>query len=98
MRECRTYQCTEEARTLRDVANHPNPDEDETEFWLSLLGSSDLLVQSDEDILAGRTYGEAEGRAILADMSAELDAAVADYASENTVSGEQLRRRYGLPP
>jgi hypothetical protein len=40
--------------------------------------------------------GESEVRACLADMSAKLAEADVDYASENTVSGEELRRRYGL--
>lgn len=44
---------------------------------------------TDEDIAAVRTYGEAEVRA-------ELAAADTDYATGNTVSGEDLWRRYGL--
>jgi hypothetical protein len=70
--------------------------EGETEYWLSVLGIRESLAQSDEDIAAGRTYGEAEVRALLVDMRAELAAADDDYASGNTVSGEELRRRHGL--
>jgi len=70
--------------------------EGETEYWLSVLGIRELLAQSDEDIAARRTYGEAEVRALLVDMRAELAAADADYASGNTVSGEELRRRHAL--
>jgi hypothetical protein len=70
--------------------------EGETEYWLSVLGLQESLAQSEEDIAAGRTYGEAEVRALLVDMRAELAAADADYASGNTVSGEELRRRHGL--
>jgi hypothetical protein len=68
----------------------------ETEYWLSVLGIRESLAQSDEDIAAGRTYGEAEVRALLVDMRADLAAADADYASGNTVSGRELRRRHGL--
>jgi hypothetical protein len=68
----------------------------ETEYWLSVLGLRESSAQSEEDVAAGRTYGEAEVRALLVDMRAELAAADADYASGNTVSGEELRRRHGL--
>ena len=70
--------------------------EGETEYWLSVLGIRESLAQSDEDVAAGRTYGEAEVRALLVDMRADLAAADADYASGNTVSGRELRRRHGL--
>ena len=70
--------------------------EGETEYWLSVAGIWESLAQSEEDIAAGRTYGEAEVRALLVDMRAELAAADADYASGNTISGEELRRRHGL--
>ena len=70
--------------------------EGETEYWLSVLGIRESLAQAEEDIAAGRTYEEAEVRALLVDMRAELAAADADYASGNTVSGEELRRRHGL--
>ena len=68
----------------------------ETEYWLSVVGIRESLAQSEEDIAAGRTYGEAEVRALRVDMRADLTAADADYASGNTVSGEELRRRHGL--
>jgi hypothetical protein len=70
--------------------------QDETEYWLSVLGIRESLAQSEEGIAAGRTYGKAEVRALLVDMRAELAAADADYASGNTVSGEELWRRHGL--
>jgi hypothetical protein len=70
--------------------------EAEMESWLSVPGIEESLAQSEEDIAAGRTYGEAELRALLVDMRAELAAADADYASGNTLSGGELRRRYGL--
>jgi len=68
----------------------------ETEYWLSELGIRESLAQSEEDIAAGRTYGEAEVRALLIDMRAQWTAADADNASGNTVSGEELRRRHRL--
>lgn len=70
--------------------------EGETEYWLSVLGIRDSLAQSGEDIAVGNTYGEAEVRALLDDMRTELAAADANFASGNTVSGMELRRRYGL--
>jgi hypothetical protein len=70
--------------------------EGETEYWLSVLGIRESLAQSDEDTAAGRTYGEAEVRALLVDMRADLAAADADYASGNTVSERKLRRCHGL--
>jgi hypothetical protein len=45
--------------------------EGETEYWLSVAGIRESLAQSDEDIAAGRTYGEAEMRALLVDRRAE---------------------------
>ena len=45
--------------------------EGETEYWLSVVGIRESLAQSEEDIAAGRTYGEAEVRALLVDMRAE---------------------------
>ena len=45
--------------------------EDETEYWLSVVGIRESLAQSEEDIAAGRTYGEAEVRALLVDRRAE---------------------------
>ena len=36
----------------------------ETEYWLSVLGLRESLAQSEEDIAAGRTYGEAEVRSL----------------------------------
>jgi hypothetical protein len=45
--------------------------EGETEYWLSVLGTRESLAQSEEDIAAGRTYGEAEMRALLVDRRAE---------------------------
>ena len=62
----------------------------------SVLGLRESLAQSEEDIAAGRTYGEAEVRALLIDMRAHWTAADADNASGNTVSGEELRRRHRL--
>jgi hypothetical protein len=41
--------------------------EDETEYWLSVVGIRESLAQSEEDIAAGRTYGEADVRALLVD-------------------------------
>lgn len=38
--------------------------EGETEYWLSVLGLRESLAQSEEDIAAGRTYGEAEVRSL----------------------------------
>lgn len=66
-------------------------DESETAFWLSAAGIRESVAESEQDIVAGRTYGED-------DIRAELAAADADYAVGNTISGEELRRRYGLPP
>ena len=43
----------------------------ETEYWLSVLGIRESLAQSEEDIAAGRTYGEAEVRALLVDRRAQ---------------------------
>ena len=43
----------------------------ETEYWLSVLGLRESLAQSEEDIAAGRTYGEADVRALLVDKRAE---------------------------
>ena len=45
--------------------------EGETEYWLSVLGLRASLAQSEEDIAAGRTYGEAEVRALLVDKRAD---------------------------
>jgi hypothetical protein len=45
--------------------------EDETEYWLSVVGIRESLAQSEEDIAAGRTYGEADVRALLVDKRAE---------------------------
>jgi hypothetical protein len=45
--------------------------ESETEYWLSVVGIRESLAQSEEDIAAGRTYGEAEMRALLVDRRAE---------------------------
>ena len=45
--------------------------ESETEYWLSVPGIRESLAQSEEDISAGRTYGEAEVRALLVDRRAE---------------------------
>ncbi len=70
--------------------------EDETVYWLSGQGSRGSLAPSEEDIAGGRAYGGDEVHADLAEMSAELSAADADYASGDTVSGEELRQRYGL--
>ncbi len=70
--------------------------EDEPQYWLSGLGSLESLAPSEEDIAGGRAYGGDEVHADLAEMSAELSAADADYASGHTVSGEELRQRYGL--
>lgn len=57
-------------------------------------GIRELLVQSEEDIAAGRVCGEAEALAYLADMSAELTAADADCASGTALSGEGMPCRY----
>lgn len=70
--------------------------EGETENWLSVPGIRESLAQSEEDIAAGRTYGEADVRALLVDKRAEEAAADAGYASGNTVSGRESRRRHGL--
>jgi hypothetical protein len=45
--------------------------EGEMEYWLSVAGIRESLAQSEEDIAAGRTYGEAEVRALLVDRRAE---------------------------
>ena len=65
----------------------------ETEYWLSVLGLRESSAQSEEDVAASRTYGEAEVRALLVDMRAELAAADADYAS-----GKHGQRRGIAPP
>jgi hypothetical protein len=52
--------------------------EDETEHWLSVPWIDEWLAKSEEDAAAGRTYGEAEVRAYLADMTTEMSAADAD--------------------
>jgi hypothetical protein len=70
--------------------------EGEAEYWWSVLEIGKSLAQFEEDIAAGRTYGKPDLRALLVDMRAELAAADADYASGNTLSGGELRRRYGL--
>jgi hypothetical protein len=43
----------------------------ETEYWLSVLGIRESLAQSEEDIAAGHTYGEADVRALLVDKLAK---------------------------
>ena len=43
----------------------------ETEYWLSVLGLRESSAQSEEDVAAGRTYGEAEVRALLIDRRAQ---------------------------
>ena len=45
--------------------------ESETEYWLSVVDIRESLAESEEDIAAGRTYGEAEMRALLVDRRAE---------------------------
>lgn len=70
--------------------------EDKAGYRLSERGSLESLAPSEEDIEAGRTYGEVEVHADLGEMSAELSAADADYASGDTVSGQELRQRHGL--
>jgi hypothetical protein len=63
--------------------------DDETQFWLSVPSIQESITQAEKDIAAGRTYGQA-------DIRTELAGADADYATENTVSGHELRRHYGL--
>jgi hypothetical protein len=123
-------------------------EKDETAHWRLVPEILESLAQSENDITAGRTYGEADVRAYVADTAAaradeqsawtddlaadvradptaelvavadalagadeeviddwraetdlweaaELAAADADYASGNTVCGEDCRRGYG---
>jgi hypothetical protein len=51
-----------------DESTEPNnngnvSEEDETEHWLSVSQIHESLAQSEKDITAGRTYGEADVRA-----------------------------------
>ena len=143
-----TPQSPDQAHSLRvmdePIGRHNNghvSDDDETEYRLSVPEIPGSLAESQNDSADGRTYGEADVRAYVADMraapaeeragrtdkpavdlgavaeaiaiadqetiddwrtetdlceAAELAAADADYTSGNTVSGEDLQRRYGL--
>lgn len=45
------------------MIEQPAEDEDDTDFWLSIPGLRESLIEAEADCTAGRTYGEDETRA-----------------------------------